>query len=66
MSSLKKIELAVSQLSPKELEEFADWFEEFQENAFDKAIEKTAKNSALSDLTAAALLAHKKGETNEI
>lgn len=66
MSPLKKIELAVSQLPPKELEEFADWFEEFQETAFDRAIEKTANNCALSDLAAAALLAHKKGETKEI
>lgn len=53
-------------MPPKELEEFAGWFEEFQETAFDRAIEKTANNCALSDLAAAALLAHKKGETKEI
>ncbi len=65
MSRLKKIEQEVSQLPPQELEEFADWFEEFQENMFDKSIEKSANNSALSELASAAISAHKLGETKE-
>lgn len=63
MTSLQKIEQAVSQLPPNELEKFADWFAEFQENAFDKVIEQSANCSALADLAAVALSAHKKGET---
>ncbi len=66
MTSLKKIEQAVAELPPQELEKFADWFSEFQEIAFDKTIEKTANNSALADLAAAAVAAHKKGESKPI
>ncbi len=66
MTSLKKIEQAVAELPPQELEKFADWFSEFQEVAFDKTIEKTANNSALADLASAALNAHKKGESKPL
>ena len=66
MTSLKKIEQAIAELPPQELEKFADWFAEFQEIAFDKAIEKTANNGALANLASAAVRAHKKGESKAI
>lgn len=50
MTSLKKIEQAVAQLPPLDLEKFADWFTEFQETAFDKAIETMAGNGALAEM----------------
>ncbi len=40
--SIPEIEQAVSQMSAKELAEFAKWFEEFMADEWDKQIERDA------------------------
>ncbi|MDZ8109881.1 MAG: hypothetical protein RM338_30245 [Nostoc sp. DedQUE12a] len=40
MSTLKEVELAISQLSPEDLAAFRAWFAEFDAAAWDKQIEK--------------------------
>lgn len=47
---IKEIEKAVVSLPPGELAEFAEWFEEFQAEAWDKRIEKDLEQGPLENL----------------
>ena len=52
MSTLKEVELAVSQLSPEDLAAFRAWFAEFDAVAWDEQIEKdVAQQETLSSIT---------------
>jgi len=48
--TIKEIEKAVIGLPPGELAEFAEWFEEFRAEAWDKQIEKDLKQGRLEHL----------------
>ncbi|MEH2376067.1 hypothetical protein [Nostoc sp.] len=51
MSTLKEVELAISQLSPEDLAAFCAWFAEFDAAAWDKQIEKdVAQQETLSSI----------------
>jgi hypothetical protein len=48
--SIKEIELAIAQLKPTELSEFATWFEEFWAQVWDKQIEQDIKSGRLDGM----------------
>jgi hypothetical protein len=48
--TIKEIEKAVISLPPGELAEFAEWFEEFRAEVWDKQIEKDLKQGSLEHL----------------
>ena len=48
--SLREIETVVAQLPPADLAEFAQWFEEFQADAWDRQIEQDALAGRLDAL----------------
>jgi len=52
--SVKEIEAAIAQLSPDELAQFADWFDEFQATAWDEQLEADARAGKLDELARAA------------
>jgi hypothetical protein len=58
MTTAEDIEKAVEQLAPRELARFRAWFEAFDANRFDAAIERDAKAGKL-DALAEALAAHR-------
>lgn len=47
---VKEIEKAISELSPEELAQLADWFAEFQATAWDEQLEADAKAGKLDEL----------------
>jgi hypothetical protein len=49
--SIKEIEAAISQLSPDELAQLADWFSEFQAKLWDEQLEADVKAGKLDCLT---------------
>ncbi|MDZ8189603.1 MAG: hypothetical protein RMX96_32790 [Nostoc sp. ChiSLP02] len=55
MSTLKEVELAISQLSPEALAAFRVWFAEFDAAAWDKQIEKDVAEGRLDALPQKAL-----------
>ena len=48
--SVKEIEAAISQLSPEELGQLADWFSEFQAKLWDEQLEADVKAGKLERL----------------
>ena len=58
-------EKAVEQLSPEELARFCAWFEAFDAQHFDAAIERDAQAGKLDTLAGEALAAHRAGRSRE-
>lgn len=50
MTKLEDITKAIEQLSPEELAQFRDWFEELQARLWDEQIERDAKSGKLDRL----------------
>jgi hypothetical protein len=48
--NVKEIEIAVTKLSPHSLDEFASWFDKYQETIWDKQIENDVKSGKLDNL----------------
>ena len=48
--SVEEIEAAISQLSPDDLAQLADWFREFQARAWDQQLEADVKAGKLDQL----------------
>ncbi len=48
--NVKELEIAVTKLSPHSLNEFASWFENYQETVWDKQIENDVKSGKLDGL----------------
>jgi len=48
--SIKEIEQAIAQLSPSDVAELAQWFEEYQEQIWDQQIEEDVKAGKFSKL----------------
>jgi hypothetical protein len=47
--SIKELEAAVTQLSPKDLAQFAEWFEEYWAEEWDRQIEADTKAGRLDE-----------------
>ncbi|MGY3445954.1 MULTISPECIES: hypothetical protein [unclassified Bradyrhizobium] len=66
MTTAEDIEKAVEQLPPRELARFRAWFEAFDAERFDAAIERDAKAGKLDALADEALAAHRAGQSRDL
>jgi hypothetical protein len=66
MTTAEEIEKAVEQLAPGELARFRAWFEAFDAQQFDTAIERDAHAGRLDTHADEALAAHRAGRTREL
>ncbi len=48
--SISEIESAIAQLSPSEIARLAEWFQEFQAQAWDRQIERDVQSGRLDSL----------------
>jgi hypothetical protein len=62
MNRVSEIELAVSKLSREELAAFRDWFQEFDEEAWDRQFEADVMAGRLDALAEEALIDFQKGK----
>ena len=60
------IEKAVELLTPDELARFRAWFEQFDAQRFDQAIEHDARTGGLDALAEEALNAYRTGQTRDL
>ena len=65
MTTVDEIEKAVAKLPPEELAAFRAWFETFEAQRFDDALERDATSGTLDRLAEEALAAHRAGQTRE-
>ena len=63
MTKTEDIEKAVEQLPPRELARFRAWFEAFDADHFDAAIERDARSGKLDSLAEDAIAAHRVGKS---
>jgi hypothetical protein len=66
MTTTEDIKKAVEQLAPRELARFRAWFETFDAQRFDTAIERDASAGRLDALAEEALAAHRAGPSREL
>jgi hypothetical protein len=66
MTTAEEIEKAVEQLPPHELARFRAWFEAFEAQQFDAAIERDSKEGKFDALADEALSAHRAGRSREL
>jgi hypothetical protein len=66
MTTAEDIEKAVEQLAPRELARFRAWFEVFDAEQFDAAIERDARAGKLDAHAEEALAAHRAGRSREL
>jgi hypothetical protein len=66
MTTAEDIEKAVEQLAPRELARFRAWFEAFDSNRFDAAIERDAIAGKLDAHADEALAAHQAGRSRDL
>lgn len=66
MTTAEDLEKAVEQLPPHELARFRAWFEAFDAQQFDAAIERDAKAGKLEPLADEAIAAHRAGRSREL
>ena len=50
MSTVQEIEKAITKLKPEQVEQIADWLEDYREEAWDRQIERDAKAGKLDKL----------------
>lgn len=60
------IERAVEQLTPDELARFRAWFEQFDAERFDQALEQGAKAGKLDEFAEEALSAYRAGQARDL
>jgi hypothetical protein len=65
VSAVLEIERAVSQLPPKELAHFREWFEEFDAKIWDRQFEEDAKSGKLDKLANQAIADFRAGKYEE-
>jgi hypothetical protein len=63
MTKLEELEKSVSALARDEMDQFADWFDQFRAAQWDTQIEIDGNNPNLNALADAALTAHRRGQT---
>jgi hypothetical protein len=66
MTTAEDIEKAVEQLAPRELARFRAWFEAFDTQQFDAAIEQDIRAGKLDAHAEEALAAHRAGRSREL
>jgi hypothetical protein len=66
MTTAEEIEKAIQQLAPRELARFRAWFELFDAEQFDAAIERDAHAGKLEALAEEALAPHRAGRSREL
>ncbi len=66
MQTVQEIEQAVSRLSKSDLVSFRDWFEKFDQAAWDKQFEKDVKSGKLDALADQAIADLEAGKCKEI
>jgi hypothetical protein len=66
MTTTEDIEKAVEQLAPRELARFRAWFEVFDAERFDAAIERDISAGKLDAHADEALAAHRTGRSREL
>lgn len=66
MSKLEKIEKAIAELRPEDVQALADWLAEYQAALWDRQIEQDSKNGLLDNLVETALAEHRAGLTTEM
>jgi hypothetical protein len=66
MTTAEDIEKAIEQLPPQELARLRAWFEEFDAQQFDAAIERDTRAGKLDALADEALAAHRAGRSREL
>ncbi|WP_369724180.1 MULTISPECIES: hypothetical protein [unclassified Bradyrhizobium] len=60
------IERAIERLAPDELARFRAWFEQFDAERFDQALEQSAQAGKLDAFAEEALSAYRAGQTREL
>jgi hypothetical protein len=66
MTTAEDIEKAVEKLAPGELARFRAWFEAFDAEQFDAAIERDARAGKLDGFAEEALAEHSAGKSREL
>lgn len=66
MSSIEEIELAVSELSAEDLRRFREWFAAFDEDLWDRQIERDLSSGRLDALVGEARTEHRSGRTRPL
>jgi hypothetical protein len=66
MTTAEDIEKAIEQLPPQELARFRAWFEAFDSDQFDAAIERDARAGKLDALAEEAIAAHRAGKSRDL
>jgi hypothetical protein len=66
MTTAEDIEKAIEQLAPVELARFRAWFEAFDSDRFDAAIERDARAGNLDTFAEEALAAHHAGRSRDL
>ena len=66
MTTAEEVEKAVEQLAPQELARFRAWFELFDANRFDAAIERDAEAGKLDAFAEEAITAHRAGQSRDL
>jgi len=66
MSAVLEIQQAVSQLPPKELARFREWFEEFDAKIWDRQLEEDATSGRLDKLANQAIADFRAGKHTEL
>lgn len=66
MRALEEIQEAIQRLSPQELARFRDWFEIFDADRFDAAIERDIDAGKLEPLANEAIVHHRTGQSRDL
>jgi hypothetical protein len=66
MTTAEEIEKAVEQLAPRELARFRAWFEAFDADRFDAAIERDAHAGKLDAFAEEAVAAYRTGQSRDL
>lgn len=66
MTKLEQIEKSVTELEPKELEAFSEWFEQFQAERWEQQIETDSGTGKLDRLANLALDEFRAGKTRRM
>lgn len=66
MSRVEDVERAVRQLSPQDLREFREWFQRFEDEVWDRQIERDAAAGRLDALGEEALTELREGRTRPL
>jgi hypothetical protein len=66
MTTAEDIEKAIERLPPHELARFRAWYEEFDAQRFDAAIERDARAGKLDAQADEAIAAHRAGRSREL